>query len=299
MTSPEGIPQNKPTQENTSLAIEGLKFEFGEATQIGKYHKRVNQPNQDTFFSLPEKGVFGVLDGVGGHNAGDVASATARDEIKQAITELTIDSTKEERIQKIKDALLEAHKSLIEKAKGNPELYKMATTALIALFEKLDNTRQEATLFLVGDCRACVLRANETTLEQVTIDGTFVNDELKKGGYNEEAIRDAQKRSGRDELKIEEVAFRNMYGRVINNSLGGNSKSTGIPKNFSTILNEGDILVMGSDGLFGGLTEKEIIETIRAGGDMKSVAEQLIRKVSLGTRTEDDSTALVIKVQVA
>ena len=53
------------------------KFESGAATDVGK----VRDENEDAFLLLPESGVFAVADGMGGHEAGALASAIVIDKL--------------------------------------------------------------------------------------------------------------------------------------------------------------------------------------------------------------------------
>ena len=58
-------------------------YEFGFRCDTG----RVRDINQDAFFVIPEKGVFLIADGVGGHNNGELASRTAMTDIAEYIKE--------------------------------------------------------------------------------------------------------------------------------------------------------------------------------------------------------------------
>jgi len=130
-------------------------------THIGN----VRKTNEDSFYIPPGGGLFAlVADGMGGHNAGDVASRLTADTVVK-----TLDSVKEPPVKKshIKGALHAANKEVWTDAKNNPERQGMGSTVTLAVFSD-----SGVTIGQVGDSRAYLYRNGK--LEQITKDHSYV-----------------------------------------------------------------------------------------------------------------------------
>ncbi|MCL2787105.1 MAG: protein phosphatase 2C domain-containing protein [Micrococcales bacterium] len=133
-------------------------FSFAARSDIGL--TRAN--NQDSGYAGPH--LLVVADGMGGHAGGDIASSVAIAHLA-ALDEET--PAADEAAQAIHEAVAAAHSELLERVEEDPELAGLGTTitALLRCEDRL-------VLAHIGDSRAYLLR--EGTLEQVTVDHTFV-----------------------------------------------------------------------------------------------------------------------------
>ena len=229
----------------TVFKKDSINFTVGSLTHKGM--KR--EGNEDSFCVLIENdspdyssGLMIVADGMGGHEAGEVASSMAVDGVVEFFGDFILkenDSFK----KKIKDATSFLVRSIekvnfeIYKASKNPETEGMGTTLTTLLL--IENV---AVIGHVGDSRIYLLRDNE--FNQITIDHTWVEGEVNEGRLTaEEAISHP---------------MRNILSRAI----GNNQKVKVYTNTFS--LKEKDIILFCSDGLnamLDDLTIKDIIST--------------------------------------
>ena len=134
-------------------------------TEVGHVRAR----NEDALLVAGEDGLVAVFDGLGGHPAGDVASATAAASLRES--GLTAASSAEDLVA----ALQAAHDAVGAAADGDPDRTGMATTAVVATLGG-----STALVAHVGDSRA-YLRDGDGRLEQVTRDHGM-------GGYITQAL---------------------------------------------------------------------------------------------------------------
>jgi len=310
MTSPEGIPQNKPTQENASPAIEGLKFEYGEFSQTGSVHLENGKGNEDTFFSLPGRGVFGVFDGVGGLGAGGIASTLAKDYIKSALDRLPPSLREEELLEQLKKIFIEANDFILAEAEKDFKLKHMATTASVVKFWNSGAGKQKAIIANAGDSRVYILRKNGE-LEQITVDDSQANLFLTATKGKEEAKKLQEKFNNLvDEsgLSALERGFWGMRNKI-SQALGTPGCS---PNMYSVDINDGDIILISSDGIHDNLTDTKtngstpsMADILRQEKSSQEMAKSLVKiseeKSEKGEfrSKKDDMTALVIKVLAA
>ncbi len=124
----------------------------------GTHPGRERENNEDRVLSDPERGIFAVVDGVGGESGGEIAAQTAVDVLHSRLSRRT---TEPERL--IREAIALANKQIWEKAQAEPELAGMACVLTVAV---LDGT--QATVGHVGDSRLYLLRGGE--ISKVTRD---------------------------------------------------------------------------------------------------------------------------------
>lgn len=141
---------------------EGIRF--GAHTDIG----RVRQVNEDSKLAKPP--LFAVADGMGGHNAGDVASNIAVEALAKKVL-------KEQGA--LTEGVRHANQAILAESEDHPELAGMGTT-MTALYAE-DHSVQIAH---VGDSRAYLLRAGE--LIRLTVDHTHVERLVREGKIERE-----------------------------------------------------------------------------------------------------------------
>jgi protein phosphatase len=131
-------------------------MEVGYRSEIGHVRKR----NEDALLVEPEVGAFAVADGMGGHPAGDVASAAAIAGLKDALR--GYDGA--DPAATVAAAIREAHAAVLTAAHEEPARRGMGSTVVVALV-----TADEAWIGHVGDSR-CYLMADGGGLRQLTTD---------------------------------------------------------------------------------------------------------------------------------
>ncbi len=169
------------------------KMQFSELTDTGK----VRDHNEDAIGSDADMGLMVLADGMGGYNAGEVASGIA----VQTITELAAEgATRETRNDRdsetglmrqtivLRDAISRANKIIFQTAQSQTHCEGMGTTLVAALF--YDNTVSVAH---VGDSRAYRMRNEQ--LEQLTLDHSLLQELVDRGFYSEE---EAQRSTNRN-----------------------------------------------------------------------------------------------------
>lgn len=259
--------------------------------------------NEDAVL-VDESGLlFGVFDGMGGAAAGEIASAMARDVIRERIASFADDLDPEEWVSGIADALGRANDAVRDEA-GNDEAKEgMGTTAVVL---KLLDTAEGRQFICasVGDSRLYLLR--EGRLLKITLDDNPV---LSADQYypTPESKRAAQDRldnaESRKELleEVDQIAFdrRHLLLKAIGRM---RSSETLYPQAYREPVLPGDIFILSSDGVHDNLIDEDIVEAVARGGTARECAEALTakaREVSVSGQPrskKDDMTAIVVKV---
>ena len=169
------------------------KIDFAEITDTG----RVREHNEDAIGSVPDIGLMVLADGMGGYNAGEVASGIA----VQIVTELaTVGANREERDDMdphsglmrqsivLRDAVYRANKIIYQTAQSQTHCEGMGTTIVACMFYD-----DRVSIAHVGDSRAYRLRGGE--IEQVTLDHSLLQELVDRGFYSEE---EAQRSTNRN-----------------------------------------------------------------------------------------------------
>lgn len=211
------------------------------------------QNNQDYMFVSTEKEfpLFIIADGMGGHNAGEIASSMA---VKIIIDKFSKnkDKLKNERGIKllIKEAIQEANDNIYLKSLNKPELNGMGTTITLAYLHN-----NKIYIGHVGDSRAYVIKNNK--ISQITEDHSLVNELVKNGSITPaEAINHPQ---------------RNMITRAVGTSYKINLDL------YILSYEQKDKLILCSDGLTNMVDDNTILEVINCNDlDMYKVCNDLV-----------------------
>ncbi|MBP1754361.1 MAG: hypothetical protein H6Q59_759 [Firmicutes bacterium] len=233
-------------------------------TDIGE-RRRINQDyvfcSNDAIGKLPN--LFIVADGMGGHNAGDYASRYCVEFFKQKIEASENDSP----IASIEAAISETNEALRSKAQEQTELEGMGTTLVIAtIFDK------EMYVANVGDSRLYVIGKE---IKQVTEDHSLVEAMVKTGELN------------RNEARV------HPNKNIITRAIGANENVE--PDFFEVNLEEGDTVLMCSDGLTNMLEDETIERIIRENENPEEAAETLV-KCANQNGGKDNIAIIIIKV---
>ncbi len=141
---------------------------------------------EDTHINNSDDGTFAVFDGMGGHNAGDVASKAARDATLDTSIGLYKNSPPEFALERIKDALSNVQARLDSELDSHFEYHGMGTTAVITQFVEHGGKRYIAWAS-VGDSRIYLKNGDEAA-RQLNTDETLV-EELKALGEDVPAAK--------------------------------------------------------------------------------------------------------------
>jgi len=215
--------------------------------------KRKN--NEDAFFVMPDENIFMVADGVGGNNAGEIASRTTVSKIVEYIRNNTISGikSKEEAFDYFAKCIEKVNKSVYDLSVRQPENTGMATTVAIVYI-----AFGLAHVVNIGDSRVYLFRAGALT--QITEDHTYVNALVKEGMITKEEARFHEKKN------------------VITRAIGGEEEAS--PDFFCLGLEEGDVIVLSTDGLHGEIGDGNIRNIIAAGGSMPEICSNLVNKAN-------------------
>lgn len=234
----------------------------GGATDVGL----VRAGNEDQL--LIAEPLYAVADGMGGHAAGEVASAAAMEALLVAFDGNPTGPG-------LVDAVRDANRAVWEQSRESSELRGMGTTmtAVALITEGDEGDKEVLAIAHVGDSRAYLLRDGELT--QVTEDHS-VPEELRRAGRlsPEEAAADPRR-------------------HVLTRVLGVDSEVE--VDTFQLVPYRGDRLLLASDGLFGELSDEEIASILRRRSDPERVARQLVTRAK-DAGGADNITVVVIDV---
>lgn len=221
-------------------------------TDVGKIRER----NEDKFHVSEDGHILMVADGMGGHKAGEVASSIAVEAIAEFFTverrrTLAAEGVTLETL--LTEALEYAHGKVREAAQGRDDNRGMGTTLVLACL-------QGSRLYSchVGDVRCYIQRGS--TLEQITKDHSVVGALVRAGQLTPE--------QGRTHPNKNEVL------QAIGLSDGIN------PEVNVRELQEGDRVLLCSDGLWEALSDEEIFSIIGWEGTMRQCATQLVDRAN-------------------
>ena len=228
---------------------------MGAATDVG----RVRDGNEDAYLVDDAMGLVAVADGMGGHRAGEVASATALEALRAAITSG----------RPLRESIEDANEAVFTKALTDASLRGMGTTLTAATLAA------GGTLLVghVGDSRAYLLHDGE--LDQVTTDHSLV----------EELVREGR-------LTADEAAVHPQRS-IITRALGVDA-SVEVDV-YPVQLEPGDRLLICSDGLTGMVQADLIAATLRREDDPTRAATQLIDAAN-SAGGEDNITVVIVAV---
>lgn len=130
-------------------------------TDVGLHRRR----NEDALLEAPERGLFVVADGMGGHPAGDLASRIAIATIDGALPATALNGSDDGLMSVLAEALAAADRAVNDHASTEPDRHGMGTTAVVA---HLSADERLLTIAHIGDSRAYVLHGG--AVRHVTAD---------------------------------------------------------------------------------------------------------------------------------
>lgn len=267
----------KQRQMTTPPPLHHAVIAWGARTDIG----RVRENNEDKFdFFLPDdeetlagKGrLWAVADGMGGHNAGQVASeATLKTVIRNYFQTATGPAAGTDEGTRLQSALAEANALLTRAAGQFPDRGGMGTTATIAVVKG-----DTLTVGHVGDSRAYLLRENQP-IRQITQDHSWVEEQVRRGGLSR--------------AEAESSPYRN----VITRSVGMEGEM--IVDVYRENLRAGDVILLCSDGLTGYLDGARLVPFLEQARVNPSAAALSLVDAANDAGGRDNITVLVLVVR--
>ena len=238
-------------------------MEISSATSVGKIRAR----NEDSFFVSKigdgDALLAMVADGMGGHNAGEIASAEAVKALKTSIT--TACSSPKDALE---IAIQCANNEIYNMGKNTPTLHGMGTTITACVIAE-----NKVTAAHVGDSRLYLVRNGQIT--QITKDHSLVEMLLESGSITKEDAKHHPQKN------------------VITRALGtNNSVETDI---YEFDVFEGDVIFLCSDGLVNMIDDSVILSMITECSDFSDIAKDLV-KAAENAGGEDNITVILIKL---
>jgi serine/threonine protein phosphatase PrpC len=251
-----------------------MKITYKAVSDVGRKRKG----NEDSLFVNPERHLFVVADGMGGHAAGEIASKVAVESINEFVCltggdeEITWPFGLDENISydgnRLKTAIRYANRKVLEATKEKSEYEGMATTVAAVLVDG-----DTANLGHVGDSRVYLVRDGEIT--QLTSDHSWVNEQIQSGVISPDQARTHPLRN------------------VVTRALGGKPDLQVDMQQHKA--KAGDLLLLCSDGLTTMITDEDIARVVReAGGDVEKAAQALVASAN-AKGGEDNITVLLIR----
>lgn len=233
---------------------------------------RVRRSNEDSVYCSAESGVFVVADGMGGHAAGEVASAIASEWIAERLC-AGCDTMEADQVEdRFRTAFVEAGREILRQAAENTAQMGMGTTATV-LFLRDDGCY---TIGHIGDSRAYLVR--DGRISQVTRDHSWVQEQVDRG------------------MITPEQAKNHPQSNIITRALGTEAYPT--PDLYRGEMQPGDVFLLASDGLTDMLPEDEMLAIIQDEDDPNRSVSRLIGEANRAGGL-DNISALVVRIHQA
>jgi protein phosphatase len=232
-------------------------FDTGAATHVGKLRDR----NEDNFLVRPEIGLWTVADGMGGHAAGDVASATIVEELR------TIEhpQSASELLALCEDRILKANARLREVANERDSGVMGSTVAVLLAYD------QHFACVWAGDSRVYMVRNGD--IQQISRDHTEVQELIAEGVLNAAQAKSWPRRN------------------VVTHAIGVDDDPELEMRN--GVLEEDDAFIVCSDGLTAHIEDQEIRDCV-VEGSSQAACDRLI-EMTLERGAHDNVTVIVVR----
>lgn len=222
--------------------------------------------NQDMFFISDTpvgnlQNLYIVADGMGGHNAGDMASRYTVDIMVERIR--VSEQPTPERI--LLEAIEEANRFVRQKAYDNLELYGMGTTVVAATLvgnHMLVANVGDSRLYLVGD-----------TIEQITVDHSLVEEMVQMGGIDRAVARTHPDKN------------------IITRAIG--PRENVVPDFFHRIVEPGQLVLLCSDGLTNMVEDEQIRNLVMGDGTISEKVDLLVDEANKNGGKDNISVIIV------
>ncbi len=225
------------------------------------------QANEDRYAIVPELGLYLVADGMGGHQAGQVASQLASEAAIRAVEALQ--GATVSLAERLRHAVACANHEIFAAASAKPEFTGMGTTLVGLLF-----AGERLALAHVGDSRAYLVRQGR--LRRLTDDHSVVAELLRRQEISKEDAREHPHR------------------HVLTRALGVRPRIE--PDLAEMTPHADDVFILCSDGLITHLDDDQIAEQICADRDLEEVAAGLVDSANQAGGV-DNTTVLLVRYE--
>jgi len=229
--------------------------------------------NEDSIFVLPDKHLYMVADGVGGHNSGELASRMAVSYMARFVELNPIQNVKDG--TELKDYFMSlfsgANELIYNRSVSEKSNRGMATTAVLCYLNDKDN---KAYVVNVGDSRCYLVR--DGALLQVTADHTLVQEMVNKGMISSE---EAENRSDKN---------------MITRALGGEKRIN--PDFFVFDTYPKDTIILCSDGLYGEISPGYLAALASGAKTMHGLCSDLVN-IANSNGGNDNISVVCIRIQ--
>ncbi len=240
-----------------------VKYTCAGLTDVGI----IRSGNEDNYLIVPDRGVFIVADGMGGHAAGEVASEMAVRIIARELGEVRSVSD-QEAAERMRRAIHEANGAIFQRTLTEHDKRGMGTTATAMVV-----IGTHYLIGQVGDSRAYVLR--DGTFVQLTKDHSYVQEQVDAGYLSPEEART------------------HPYSNVITRCVGANGDV--VPDLYSGVLRPSDLYLLASDGLTGMIEDHDLHAILTAPSEPKDMVSDLITEANRRGGL-DNITAIIIRI---
>jgi protein phosphatase len=251
-----------------------MNFVFGAKTDVGLKREH----NEDSLCADPELGLFIVCDGMGGRNAGEVASGLAVEIIQKHMAEArrsdalpfigVMNPKLSAQSNRLASAVRLANQIVNGASQAKPGQSGMGTTVVCALLDGPLLSVAHA-----GDSRMYLVRGEH--IHALTSDHSLVAEQVRQG------------------ILTEEQAEKSVQKNIVTRALGVEES---LQVDLDEIeLEKGDVLLLCSDGLTKGVKPFEIMKVLREEREPQASCDRLI-KMANAAGGEDNTTVIVIKV---
>ena len=235
-----------------------IKWHTSADTNVGM----VRTVNEDSFMSKPEVGLWAVADGMGGYEAGDVASKM----IVSSLEEINKHEYLSQFVDAIEDQIIDANRRILEYAEIMHDGRTLGSTIVSLLIKG-----QVGVCLWAGDSRLYLLRNNQ--LQQMSRDHSHVQELIDQGSITEED------------------ALNHPDGNVITRAVGTSEELYIDIAAFNVQV--GDTYLLCSDGLYNAVDEQEIEHHMKS-LDTDNAVKQLIVK-ALENGAPDNVSIVIVK----
>ncbi|MEJ2529081.1 MAG: protein phosphatase 2C domain-containing protein [Gammaproteobacteria bacterium] len=226
--------------------------------------------NEDRLAVFPDMGLVVLADGMGGYNAGEVASQLVIDAVATELVPLLRKDVESVGPDEVVSAVKKSNLEIFEAVKRNAELDGMGTTIVLAVFRGKD-----AVFAHVGDSRLYRFRAGR--LEPLTSDHSMLQELLNQGMFASE----------------DEAIDAGVPSSVLTRGLGVElDVEVDIREE---VLRDGDIFLLCSDGLSGMIPDEAIDSVLGSLPDDLSGAADLLVKLALEGGGKDNISLILAR----
>lgn len=216
---------------------------------------KVREHNEDNVIILHNENdeyLLAVADGMGGHRAGEVASAIVINHLTEEFYALDTLGDKEDAIDFLRDIVTSMNNKIFDYTKENPDSKGMGTTFVCAI-----KTKDYLLYGNIGDSSGYVIKNKK--MHKVTKDHTLVNLLVSTGKLTEEEAKFHPRKN------------------VLMRALGANNP---IEIDIFDVENNGTDVLLCSDGLTNMLTDEQIEKVLAEGDSASGVVDKLVRKAN-------------------